>query len=224
MNVLNTPQVPTSTVDSSATKTKGPTYHPLFSSPEADIVLRSLEGTLFRVHSYILRTTSGLFRTVFTLPQPPTQSKDSTIISIYEPSQLLCLLLPLLSGQPTTPPLTSLSLNTIIRLLFLAEKWDTPGPISYIRNIINASCSPFPSPLSPLSLFFPGSAISSSSSLPLLSFEEHMQATMRQGSNECSQVSPAGLFYTSPLQIYAISRHFEWREEAERAATCTLAL
>lgn len=45
-------------------------FHPDFSSEEADVVLACKESTLhFRVHSFTLKSTSGFFQTMFTLPQ-----------------------------------------------------------------------------------------------------------------------------------------------------------
>ena len=43
-------------------------FQPHFSSADGDVVLCSHEGTLFRAHSYALRATSGLFKTIFDLP------------------------------------------------------------------------------------------------------------------------------------------------------------
>ncbi|KAL0954978.1 hypothetical protein HGRIS_003908 [Hohenbuehelia grisea] len=100
------------------------TYHPLFSDPDADTVLRSAEGTYYRVHSYTLRTTCGLFRTLFDLPQSlnatvrttgAESSKHGKLgsrnrkttpdplrapIPVFEPDTLLCPLLCLLHGLP----------------------------------------------------------------------------------------------------------------------------
>ena len=45
-------------------------FHPLFASPEGDVVLSARGGqTYFRVHSYTLKTTSGFFRAMYNLPQ-----------------------------------------------------------------------------------------------------------------------------------------------------------
>lgn len=82
-------------------------FHPEFSFPDADVILRSFEGTLYRIHSYTLRTTSGLFSTMFSLPQPEE-------IPIYE---------------------SDFVLERLLRLL-AAEKWDTPGPIASIRSAL----------------------------------------------------------------------------------------
>jgi hypothetical protein len=46
------------------------TYHPEFSSEEADVILAAKESTMyFRVHSFTLKSTSGFFNTMFSLPQ-----------------------------------------------------------------------------------------------------------------------------------------------------------
>lgn len=42
-------------------------YHPLFGSSDADVVFRSSEGTYYRLHSIVLRTTSGFFRPMLSL-------------------------------------------------------------------------------------------------------------------------------------------------------------
>ncbi|KAF8344413.1 hypothetical protein F5887DRAFT_918204 [Amanita rubescens] len=165
---------------------KTQSYHPRFSSPEADIILRSTEGILFRVHSYVLRATSGLFQTIFSLPQPKASvplkeerggstyeagsSSTAVTIPIYEPTLLLSYILPLVTGKAPPQPLHSLSLPMLTRLLFLAEKWDTPGPISQIRSVINGSRAgggvQLFSPNSPFCPFSPFSSFSSSSFIP----------------------------------------------------------
>lgn len=44
--------------------------HPAFSSPEGDVILSARGGqTFFRVHSYTLKTTSGFFKEMYSLPQ-----------------------------------------------------------------------------------------------------------------------------------------------------------
>ncbi|PFH48440.1 hypothetical protein AMATHDRAFT_149894 [Amanita thiersii Skay4041] len=161
--------------------------HPRFSSPDTDIALVSLEGMLFRVRSQTLSTTSALFKTMFSLPQPKSITDEETggfdndtqtnsiptQIIIHESSENLALILPLLTGLPPPKPLHTLSLRSLTNLLLLAEKWDTPGPISYIRNAINGS---------------------------------------------------AGFFNTDPVRMYALARHFGWKEETARAAVGTLSL
>jgi hypothetical protein len=112
--------------------------HPDFASPDADVVLRSEEGTLFCVDSYALRNASGLFSTMFTLPQPLndiTNHNEPVEIPIYETDAIVVPLLRLLCGLPL-PPWHSYDDNE--RILFVAEKWDTPGPIAHIRDALMA--------------------------------------------------------------------------------------
>ena len=217
-------------------KTQG--YHPHFSSPDADIILRSTEGTLFRVHSYALRTTSGLFQTIFSLPQPkppaplPDEREKSThstqspspslTIPIYEPAHLLSYILPLITGKAPPQALHSLSLPTLTRLLFLAEKWDAPGPISQIRNAINGSRSSPSSKDGGVHLFAPNSPFCPFS--PFASFTAAALSTLPRSQTRGEIGALAGFFRTDPLRVYVLSRHFRWREEAERAAASLLAL
>ncbi|KAF8970843.1 hypothetical protein BDZ97DRAFT_1652051 [Flammula alnicola] len=125
-------------------------YHPLFSAPDANVVLRSLQGTLYRVHSFMLRTTSGFFATMFSLPQPTSyysiQSQDREpgkpdvypdILDVYENDFPLERLLRLLSGLPI-PKWESI--DDIERVLGVAEKWDTQGPISSMRSALSSQC------------------------------------------------------------------------------------
>ncbi|KAF8126228.1 hypothetical protein K438DRAFT_1685670 [Mycena galopus ATCC 62051] len=107
-------------------------YHPSFADPSGDVVLQSTEGTLYRVHSFILRTTSGFFRTLLSLPQPndtqipyeiPTGEKDSVLERVL---RMICgLEIPRWA-----------SFDEVEATLELIEKWDTPGPLSVIRTAI----------------------------------------------------------------------------------------
>ncbi|KAF5378071.1 hypothetical protein D9615_007497 [Tricholomella constricta] len=125
-------------------------FHPEFSFPDADVILRSFEGTLYRIHSYTLRTTSGLFDTMFNLPQPPRckngiQGQREQLgpeeygeyepeeIPIYESDFVLERLLRLLCSIPVP---SWESYDDVDRVLTAAEKWDTPGPIASIRAVL----------------------------------------------------------------------------------------
>lgn len=124
-----------------------PKYHPAFSFADADVILRSNQGTLYRVYSFTLRTTSGFFATMFSLPQPKYSSQNpaekfanrsqvpSEILDVYENDFPLESLLKLMSGLPI--PRWN-SVDEFEKVLGLAEKWDTPGPISTMRHSLNS--------------------------------------------------------------------------------------
>lgn len=124
-----------------------PKHHPSFSFPDADVTLRSNQGTLYRIHSYTLRTTSGFFATMFSLPQPKRSCTlqhegradrllgSSDILDVYENDFPLEILLKLMSGFPIQQ---WSSLAELEKVLKLAEKWDTPGPISSLRLSLTA--------------------------------------------------------------------------------------
>ncbi|KAG6901318.1 hypothetical protein C0995_013678 [Termitomyces sp. Mi166 len=105
-------------------------FHPVFSFPDADVILRSTEGTL--------------------LPQPPkckAEAQDrnrSSLgdgdgepeeIAIYESDFVLERLLRLLCSIPIP---SWESFDDVDRVLTAAERWDTPGPIANIRAALTS--------------------------------------------------------------------------------------
>ncbi|KAJ6533805.1 hypothetical protein DFH09DRAFT_932676 [Mycena vulgaris] len=111
-----------------------PSYHPAFSAPGADIVLESSARTLYRIDSYTLRTTSGLFKTMLSLP-PPKGGQTNEPIAIYQPDVVVEPLLRLMCGLYTPSWRTYDELESV---LFLAESWDAPGPICALRTALRA--------------------------------------------------------------------------------------
>ncbi|KAJ3724395.1 hypothetical protein C8R42DRAFT_623366 [Lentinula raphanica] len=115
-------------------------YHPLFSSLEADIVLCSLEGTLYRIPSYVLRSASGFWNTLLSVPSQTSASTSSPIPAsqhdaVLEP--MLCLMsglpIPPWNPDPESEESDDKSITEIEALLMLAETWDAPGPLSFLR-------------------------------------------------------------------------------------------
>ncbi|KAJ3769642.1 hypothetical protein FB446DRAFT_847555 [Lentinula raphanica] len=92
-------------------------YHPSFDSPAADVVLCASDDVMYRVPSYTLRTTSGFFRAMFTLPQPNSslyrverpralyKESHDIFIPTHVPSDILTLFLKLISGMQIDTPL-----------------------------------------------------------------------------------------------------------------------
>jgi hypothetical protein len=108
-------------------------FHPLFSSPEGDIILSASGGnTLFRVHSFTLKTTSGWFRTMFSLPQK-TSPTFADVIYLDEDAQTLDALLRMVCGQPV---LRLETFDMVESILYAAEKYDMPGPVSIGERIL----------------------------------------------------------------------------------------
>jgi hypothetical protein len=102
-------------------------FHPLFSNVDGDTILGAKGGSvLFRVHSYTLKTTSGWFRTMFSLPQA-SQSTEADVIFLDEEAVVLEALLRMICGQPI---LQLESIDMVDSVLFAAEKYDMPGPMS----------------------------------------------------------------------------------------------
>ncbi|KAL1710508.1 hypothetical protein EV121DRAFT_251857, partial [Schizophyllum commune] len=128
--------------------------HPLFNSPDADVVLASKNGTkLFRVHSWTLRTTSGFFREMLSLPQqgqagPSSPGPHGETMQLYldEDEKTLDALLRMVCGLPLLPIDTH---DLADGLLYAAEKYDMPGPLSIVRLVLQTA----PLAMDPLRLY-----------------------------------------------------------------------
>lgn len=111
-------------------------FHPLFASLDTDVVLGAKEGQMFfRVHSFSLKTASGFFRTMFTLPQKAqaAQSSSSNVIYLDEDADTLECLLRMICGLPLVPIETW---DLVDSLLDAIEKYDMPGPLSIVRLLV----------------------------------------------------------------------------------------
>jgi len=108
-------------------------FHSLFSSPDADVILGANDHTLFRIHSWTLKTTSGWFRSLFSMPRLNPECDNPETINLDEDSYTLESLFRMICGLPINP-LTSY--DEVDTLLFTAEKYDMPGPISLIRILV----------------------------------------------------------------------------------------
>ncbi|KDR75319.1 hypothetical protein GALMADRAFT_249346 [Galerina marginata CBS 339.88] len=103
-------------------------YHPDFSSPDGNVILAAKDAKMyFRVHSHTLRTTSGFFRTMYSLPQS-TATPD--IMYLDEDADVLEHVLRMVCGLP----FAEISSHDFFdSLLYAAEKYDMPGPMSLMR-------------------------------------------------------------------------------------------
>lgn len=106
-------------------------YHPDFADSDADVVLVPKDGVVsFRVHSSMLRTTSGFFRTMLSLHDPHTAEPS---LDLEESHKTLEALLRMMSGLPV-PNITTF--DAVDDLVDTMEKYDTPGPLSVVRLLV----------------------------------------------------------------------------------------
>lgn len=115
-------------------------YDPAFAEADANIVLQSSDSICYRIPSFVLRTTSGFFRDMMTLPQPdnPRRHEDDNDDSIIlnETSKVLGVLLRMISGLEI-PKWESI--DEIDEVLAAAQKYDMPGPMTSIRSAMRIS-------------------------------------------------------------------------------------
>ncbi|OCH86909.1 hypothetical protein OBBRIDRAFT_192562 [Obba rivulosa] len=110
--------------------------HTSFSSPDADIVLISRDNVHFRIHSQLLRQTSGWFRTLLSLPNNAPQAGTPDALRLDEPSSVLDALLRIASAMEV-PPLRPVDFCE--EVLLAAEKYEMPGPASVVRVALTSS-------------------------------------------------------------------------------------
>ncbi|KAF8152384.1 hypothetical protein B0H34DRAFT_643531, partial [Crassisporium funariophilum] len=112
-------------------------YHSQFSSSDADTILVSSEDTMYRIPSFTLRNTCGLFRTLAAPAQQLVQSdKDTSVpIEVAEKDKVLAKVLSMICGLHTE---NWESIGEVEDALSLVQKWDAPGPLSIIRGAITA--------------------------------------------------------------------------------------
>ncbi|KAF7986336.1 hypothetical protein HWV62_35322 [Athelia sp. TMB] len=108
-------------------------FDPDFTEPDADIILQSSDGLRYRLSSYTLRTTSGFFRGMLTLPQgsPRTRSEAEEVIVLDEHSSLIGVMLRMIAGLDFVQWGT---LGEAEEMLGIADKYDMPGPMAIIRT------------------------------------------------------------------------------------------
>ena len=115
------------------------TYHPSYASSDADIVLKSRDGVLFRAHSIILSVASGFFRDMLSLPRAAglMDSADDAIV-MDETTEVLKALLDAIYPNSTTALAESLDFETFRDLMFiLTHKYDFNAGEKIAKGIIH---------------------------------------------------------------------------------------
>jgi hypothetical protein len=96
-------------------------------------VLRSSDGTQYRVHSSVLSTASGYFRAV--LKGEVAEQRDRDVIQLEAPDKVLE---PLLRVVCCLPLQRWNSLRTVDAVLLYAEKYDMPGALTAMRTVMTS--------------------------------------------------------------------------------------
>ena len=100
-----------------------------FTADDADIILRTPESKLFRVHKNILSIASSVFRDMLTVPQSPSESTEEgefepPIIDVQDSAEDLEVLLRMI--YPVAfPPLTDL--DALSNAFVILDKYHTEG-------------------------------------------------------------------------------------------------
>ncbi|KAI9467305.1 hypothetical protein BJY52DRAFT_61975 [Lactarius psammicola] len=113
-----------------------PSSESIFSSPDADIILRTDDArpTDFRVHRCILRAGSPFFRTMFSLPQPECDTNERLpVLDVAEPAAVLDPLLRFL--YPVPDPEVS-TLDMLVLIMSVASKYDMVAVMERLRVLL----------------------------------------------------------------------------------------
>jgi hypothetical protein len=121
-------------------------FHPEFSHEDENIVLCSTDEIRFLTYKVILRQASGFYRDTLSLPQSSVTGSGDKVtvdfVALDEDGETIADILRMICGRAVR----KLDfLNVIEPLLYAAEKYDMPGPISIIREAAwaNTALDPF---------------------------------------------------------------------------------
>ncbi|KAK0479830.1 hypothetical protein EDD18DRAFT_1440538 [Armillaria luteobubalina] len=98
MLAIPTPSLRSSFITFTMAQELAAAYHPNFNSPDADAILSSLDGTLDRLPSSVLRQTTTFFASQSFISEP-----NSKPIPIHEHDAILERLLRIISGLVVFP-------------------------------------------------------------------------------------------------------------------------
>lgn len=107
---------------------------PSFTSPNADIILRTSDGVDFHLHKLVLGLASDFFGGMFGLPQPAIDAVDAPskpIIPVEETSTVMDCLLRMFYPGVTAPKLEDVS--SVGPVLLAALKYEMKEPVTRLR-------------------------------------------------------------------------------------------
>lgn len=104
-----------------------------FEAPDADVILRSLDGKDFRVHKVILSLASPVFQDMFSLPQSTEPPSQIPTIDVPEPSDILEPFIQYL--YPRSPP--KIPDTTMWAALYtIADKYNAEAVMDPLRDML----------------------------------------------------------------------------------------
>jgi len=112
-----------------------------FTANDADIILRTPESKLFRVHKNILSIASSVFKDMLADPQPPSESTkegkcELPVIDVQDSAEDLEVLLRMI--YPVAfPPITDL--NDLSNALVILDKYHTEGLQERLKLLLTSS-------------------------------------------------------------------------------------
>jgi hypothetical protein len=113
------------------------TYHNLFDDCDADIILQSKDGILFRVPSTVLQKTSTFFRSMLSLPQGSQSPRLANLtLPLDEEAWIVEPVLRMVCGLPIIIDEVLDSFDTVEPILHCCDKYGMGGPLSIIQSAI----------------------------------------------------------------------------------------
>lgn len=105
-------------------------YHRRYKHEDGDVTLSTSDGLKFRVHSFLLKTNSSVFRDMLDLARPSDEA-----ILVSEDSETLASLLDFIypSDAPSLPKPATLKAADV--LVEVADKYNMPRVIASLRSI-----------------------------------------------------------------------------------------
>ena len=101
--------------------------------PESDVILRASGGKELHAHKLILSIASPVFRDMFSIPQPPTESSQLPIVDVDEPPEALEVFLRIIYPI-SNPPIDDI--EKWAPVLRLADKYDAGVVIDVHREYL----------------------------------------------------------------------------------------
>ena len=113
-----------------------------FDAPDGDIILRALGPPArdFRAHKLILSLASPIFKDMFSLPHPnsdPSSVAGLDIVEVTDPPHALDLILRMI--YPFAPPSFDGNLDTLVKCLVIADKYEIKGAKARLYNVLAQS-------------------------------------------------------------------------------------